>query len=407
MNRAATPKAMAKKKKKKTPPEIKPLLDAAVGIFLSASEDSDPLKLFMGLASGLEGFEEELIRELAKTRKTEALRFLCLMADQTPDRTLKKAAKKAIYSLEQAGLTPDPSWITQEKPMVSAPEPKTPKGWLGPYYEERQRTGLLAIPDHPTGWQLCYFSLSQDKGLEDILFAPVPAGSIKKLLKEFRENYGEPYEVPVQYVRFVILEAATNAIANGSPLGDDYPFFATAAAALPLSSKPGIYDFLSEPIEKEIFSEDNFREFFNHPAARAFLVDDMAVSFLEKLSQVESSSLTLTQAQEINRLKDRMVEISREVFTEQTISTLKRMLEETALLLYLEDREIPAKLALASAVDLERIDDPLNPSPFITALMDNWAENLLKSLSTPPRNKSDEDSPRLILPPGLGGFEEV
>ncbi|MFH1139395.1 MAG: hypothetical protein V1816_25205 [Pseudomonadota bacterium] len=395
---------MAQQKKKTLSPEDKKLVDAAVEKILAAGPDEQPLAVFKSHSSGREGFAADLIGALGKTKRPEAARLLWSLTGALEDKGLKKAAKKALYTLEQAGLVPEaPAGTRPGARLVSAPAPRTPQGWLGPYLDSRLRAGLLAIPDRPTGWQLAFFTLTQDNGLDYFDFLPCKPGGLKKILAHFEESYETPYPTPAAHVRFVILEAATTAQQRGIKLTQDYQYFTVAASSLPLAPRPVILDMTPEPTPDAV-PRPRMKELIEHPLLDAFFADPLADSFLARLKEArrEESAVFLAAAQKERLWLDKRDRIIHDLFDAHHQAVYKRMLEETALLFHLRGEEPLARAALDAALDLNRPSSSPTPHPFIQSLAEEWIREFepeeKPSENVRDRDQSAEGGSRLILP---------
>lgn len=368
----------------------------------------EPLSLFSTAAEESAGYETALIAALAETRSVKVLNFLYQLIAVLEDKALVKEAKRAVYRLEQAGLTANEKTKPVRTSLLKPPPRREPSGFLSEYDSEGIRLGLLALPVAPSGYITGVFLVSQDLGLTGLDDLHISAGELKKLMAEIGgEAHLRLVEMPVGHVRFVLAEAAARALDTGRSLPGDYKRFIALAGTAPLAERPAVYDLpLDDQSLDQASLESSVEELLDHDFLRSFVLTDELKPYLSKIDAVGNSVLILSEAQKFERVQAIIGQAGDEIYDSGKKAALKRQLEETALMLWMTDEPGPAGVALAAALDLDREAGPLSPHPFIKSMI-SASFGLL--FDTVEKNHEDgsgsgeilEDSSKLILP---GGF---
>ena len=90
---------------------------------------------------------------------------------------------------------------------------------------------------------------------------------------------------------------------------------------------------------------------------------------MEKIKNLSESRLVISQGTQVERIGQIYREAAAEIFTPELRQRYRRLLEETALLLYLDNQQQEAKRALASAIDLEKEVGLLSEDTFVLGLV--------------------------------------
>jgi hypothetical protein len=99
------------------------------------------------------------------------------------------------------------------------------------------------------------------------------------------------------------------------------------------------------------------------------LPEEVVKPYAEKIKNLGESRLVVSQTAQVERIEQIYREAAAELFTPELRHRFRRLLEETALLLYLEDRQQEAKRALAAAIDLENEVGLLSEDTFVLGLV--------------------------------------
>jgi hypothetical protein len=363
---------MTKKKKplgQKSGPENESLAEAARRLTAGLPPE-DPLAWFQTHAADLDGREAGLIEAVSKTRTEDVQNFFLSLLNALKDKNQIKAVRKAVYRLEQAGITGDPALRDRGPSMVAPPPPKSPKGILSIFDYEGTRRGCLALPDPVHGYEAIVFTYNFVEGLIDFEVYDWSAGDLKAFLRPDPGDTIQRYhEVPPEAVRFCLEEAVqwTRAMNRVPPA--DYFKCLSSIRAVPLPSRPLIHDLLPPDFEPE---QDDLTEATERLLEDDFVgewhLEDIVDPHLEALFEKKESSLVLTEQQRLDRLSEQIQQATAGIFTPSFRRELKRRLEELALLYHLSGDADLARNAVSAALDLGREDDPFRAGGFCFAI---------------------------------------
>ena len=355
---------MAKKKKLKGGSGLSrenagSIKEAAAGILERLPTD-EAGQVFESAASGLVGLESELVEELGRTQTVEVLNFLYGLLG---DSRVKKAAKRAIYRLEQAGLTADASAKPVRDTLIK-PRPKTvPLGFLSAYDSEGLRIGVLALPDPASGFQTAVFTANQVEGLSEFITADISAGNLRRMVAGLgNEGMAPPVEIPAAAARFALSEAVSLALARGKAMNQGYEAFILRIRNVPLPERPLIYDKIS--VDEAVGKVDLHKSapsILSHGFFDGFMFSEELLPYLQKFDEADSTVLVLNTIQKEERFQAILEEAEVALFPPERRAVLKRQLEETALLLWELGERQTAEETLAAAIDLDR---PAGPGVF-------------------------------------------
>lgn len=345
---------MSNKKKKKPiglSSEARERIEQAVARITADLAAADPVGVFDAALAGVPDLGADIIERLAKTRTQEVLNFLCGVSPFLADKALQKAARKAIYSLEQTGLKPPDNVRPQSAPVIRSPEKRFPRGFLGAYDFEGVRLGVLALPAEPTGYEVAVFLCDHKTGLRDFSSWHTGPGEFKKMIEQLNQNSPSPLtEVPPEAVRYVLAEAAETTQADGRYAGDDYAGFLLAANRVEKPARPVAYDLITSYAE---VPGDTELPLWDHPFLQGLLIREELYPHLAKMDESETSVLVLTPAQKEERRQALLEKAREDVFTPERRTLLRRQLEETALLLWQSGMADMAEAALDAAGKVE------------------------------------------------------
>ena len=137
------------------------------------------------------------------------------------------------------------------------------------------------------------------------------------------------------------------------------------------ASEPHILDHLdNKEIADDLIllrSSDSLFELLPFQSWR--LPEELVQPYAEKIKGLSESRLVVSQAAQLERTGQIFREAAADLFTPELRQRYRRLLEEAALLLYLEDRGQEARRALAAAIDLEHEVGRLSENTFILGLV--------------------------------------
>jgi hypothetical protein len=136
-------------------------------------------------------------------------------------------------------------------------------------------------------------------------------------------------------------------------------------------SKPHIHNHLdTKEIADDLVllrSSDSLFELLPFQSWR--LPEDLVKPFVEKIKGLSESRLVVSQAAQTERIGQVFREAAVELFTPELRQRYRRLLEEVALLLVLDERLQEAKRAMAAAIDLGNEVGIFTENTFILGLV--------------------------------------
>ncbi|MEW6266604.1 MAG: hypothetical protein AB1641_26330 [Thermodesulfobacteriota bacterium] len=378
-----------KKKGGELSENVQSLIDLTAAGMLEVPPSRNPAEVFNGACSGLPGREYDLIEALTRIKTPATLNFLYRLSSSLKDKPLIKAARKAIYRLEQAGLKADDQARDKGAPLVRPPEARRPIGYLSTYDPSGQRMGLLAWPGQPTGYDTGFFAIDQTRGLPNFNLGHVTSNGLKRINDQIREQpyYKRLVEVPVAAVRFALAEAAGLGLNLDERDLEDYEYFLTLAGAVPVPERPLIYDLIPEASQELNHSVAIGRKIMEHEFLNRSLIlgpEDLE-PYWSKFEEVDQGVLVLTPDQKEEQRLAIIERAGREIFAPDRIRKLKRQLEEIGLLLWQVGEKDLAHGALAVARGLAAEPESAAGHPFIQEIIRRTCDFLDKA------DKKDED----------------
>lgn len=376
---------MAKKKKslEKIPHEIRERAEAAAADLLGRLPADDPAAEFARAGEGLADHEAALIETLAESRSAPALNFLHQLVPVLRDKSLAKAAKRAIYRLEQEGLEASPEAKSKAAAIFQKPPKRRPVGYLSTYDSYWARFVLLALPSRLVGFNAAMCICSQREGLDEFKILYMTGRDLKQTLMNYETSPYNLTEVPPEHVRFVLAEAAVRTLDLGRPLPDGYAAFISMAGDAPLPERPPVYEKMPEDEEAGGDMASMVQELLAHPLLETFVLVGDLEPYIDKLIELERSVLVLSDFQKEERCQAIYDQAADEIFDRERRADLKRCLEEIALLFWQTQEPALTAAAVAAARDVDPEEGAARPL-FIRAMVRYSLE-----LEEPP-----EDEPR-------------
>ena len=366
--------------------------------------------MYDAAAAGLIGFEELLIEALSREKFPEMLLFFYTLLPGLADKSTQKAARKAIYRLEQSGLAAPDEAKPEARAILRGPEKREPRAWVGVIDNIGMRMGILALPDPTGGYDMAVFLGSTQEGFNDFQAWHVTAGKMERAVKELSSHGPKPglIEAPPSPVRYILNEMAVKHRLLGRVWPRGYAEFVSLMSSVPLPERPGIYEHLTarEALDR-VDLPGSVDALLEHDLMAGFALGVELIPYLQKMEEVDTGVLVLSDAQKEERRQGVLEQASREIFTPDALKHLGRRLEETAYMFGLLELPEYAETALAAAVDLERPAEPMD-YPFVAAMLKRSWAGITGALDSGGRAGDNKDSEAvvtdsgLIIPPGYG-----
>ena len=380
--------------------EVAAQMDGAVERIRAALPADDPAALFAAETAGLAGYEPEVLERLAGLRSVEALRFLKVLSERLALKTWAKAARRAVYRLEQAGVRGEGAPAGEGTRLYRPAGPVPSQGFLTPYEHGDERFGILAVPAQPRGILMGAFTLGQSQGLLAFDLYVLTEGRLKRYLRNAEAaSQGTMTEVGPRHVRFVLAEAAARSRQLGRPVPEDYQEFIARAGAEPVAEAPAVFEVMDPAALKPRGQPAALSSaLLDLPLLADWLPAEELTPYLARLEEIETSVLVLTEAQKAARQETVFEQAARELYPAERRRDVRRCLEETALLLWRAGEKSLAEDAMLLARDLgQEHPSGLAPRPdFIQELVRRSFVRLLT------QDQPAGAGSAMIAPPGAG-----
>jgi hypothetical protein len=289
--------------------------------------------------------------------------------------------------------------------LVPRPEDRQAEAWASWPESQGERGIILKIPDAGRGYLMVIGVLNSEGVFHEFEAVQTTRKGVRALLERMTGGVsGRIIEIPLDHFRFLYEEAAEAYQRQSMELPDGYDVMLKQLDFwVDKPSGPHIYNLLDDKeIGGDILllrSSDGLLEV--QPFVSWRLPEELVSPFAAKIKELSESRLVISQSSQLERVEQIYREAATELFTAETRERYRRLLEESALLLYLESREQEAKRAFAVALDLEKEVGVFTENNFILGLVKRsisaGAGSALEDIEgETPREKTTESG--LIIP---------
>jgi hypothetical protein len=164
---------------------------ACLAVLEAALDDATPPMLPAGHAADL----DEALRALARRHGAAAVPLLERLAGAAPDKEQRRAARRALYRLEQAGQRPARAAVASPVRPVVAREAEHPvRAWLSGIDGSGSRAAWILFEGGlGGGLRLCSLILNDEAGIMDAAGGPIARKRLEAELRGLRESQKLPW----------------------------------------------------------------------------------------------------------------------------------------------------------------------------------------------------------------------
>jgi hypothetical protein len=164
---------------------------ACLAVLEAALDDATPPMLPAGHAADL----DEALRALARRHGAAAVPLLERLAGAAPDKEQRRAARRALYRLEQAGQRPARAAAASPVRPVVAREAEHPvRAWLSGIDGSGSRAAWILFEGGLGGaLRLCSLILNDEAGIMDAAGGPIARKRLEAELRGLRESQKLPW----------------------------------------------------------------------------------------------------------------------------------------------------------------------------------------------------------------------
>jgi hypothetical protein len=315
------------------------------------------------------------VEALGSMTTTVALKALEALQEVPAARPLRRAIKTALYRLGRHGLSPEREH-EEAAPRVLVPRPadRQAEAWAGWPESSGDRGLIVVVPESGPAYLLVMAVVNPAAGFRDLQVNGTTRKGVRALVTEL--TGGGPSglgPIPLAHAVFLLNECAEVHQAQNQPLPEEYElvrrYVAPWVAAAP--GRAHIYELLrrEEIAADPILLRASGSLLDLSPLSSWQLPQEAARPLVEKVQGLGESRLVLSRASQFERVDQLMREGAGEIFTPALRQYYRRLLEETALLFWQEERGPEARRALAAAIDLEREIGRFTENTFVLGLI--------------------------------------
>jgi len=319
-------------------------------------------------------FTVALAEALGSTANPVAVKVIQALQGIEAKKPVRRALKTALYRLARQGLVKEQEEAEVEpRVLVPRPEDRQAEAWASWPESQGERGIILKLPDAGRGYLMVIGVLNSEGVFHEFEAVQTTRKGVRALLERMTGGVsGRIIEIPLEHFRFLYEETADTYQRQSMELPAGYDVMLKQLDSLvEKPAGPHIYNLLDE---KEIGgdtlllrSSDGLLEV--QPFVSWRLPEELVSPFAAKIKELSQSRLVISQSAQLERVEQIYREAATEIFTAERRQRYGRLLEEAALLLYLESREQEAKRAFAVALDLEKELGVFTENNFILGLV--------------------------------------
>lgn len=325
------------------------------------------------LVSGSSPFALAFIEALGEIASPVSVEILQALQKVPAEKRVRRAIKTALYHLARQGLVPEVEEKAASRVLVPRPADRQAEAWASWPESQGERGMVLKLPDAGRGYLMAIGVLNSDGVFHEFEVFQTTRKGVRALLERMTGGVSDRLiEIPMEHVHFLYEEVAEVYRRQNMELPAGYDvIYKQLSSLVRRPAGPHIYNLLNE---KEIVEDtlllrtsDSLLEV--QPFASWRLPEELVRPYVEQIKDLSESRLVISQSAQLERVTQIYREAAAEIFTPEIRQRYRRLLEETALLLYLEDQEQEAKRALAVTLDLEKGVGYLTEDNFILGLV--------------------------------------
>jgi hypothetical protein len=378
------PKGRAPRKKKKKPehPKLSEDDQAQLEMLLGRVAAQDPegesfdqfLESLRPLLQRSLPFGLAFVRGLGSMASPSAVKTLQALKEIPAQKSLRRALKTALYRLGRQGLIQEEGESEPvQRVLVPRPADRQPEAWVSWPESQGERGIVLKLPDAGRGYVVTVAVLDSEGGFKEFDAFQTTRKGVRTLLEEMTGGMpGRLVEVPVSHLRYLLEEAGELHIKQEKELPPEYEgVHKYLTSWTEAASSPYVFDLVDVAEitgdSLTLRGSDSLLEMVPFISWR--LPEEAVQPFADKIKGLSESQLVISQSAQLEQMDQIFREAASELFTPELRQRYRRMLEESALLLWLQDRPQEAKRALAAAGDLEQEIGRFSENNFVLGLV--------------------------------------
>ena len=354
--------------------QVQMLVDRVLALDPEANSFTQFVESLQPLVQQSVGFTVALAEALGSTANPVAVKVIQALQGMEAKKPVRRALKTALYRLARHGLVKEQEEAEVEpRVLVPRPEDRQAEAWASWPESQGERGIILKIPDAGRAYLMVIGVINSEGLFHEFEAVQTTRKGVKALLEQMTGGIpGRIIEIPLGHFRFLYEEVATTSQQQSRELPAGYDVMLKQIDSLvEKPASPHIYSLLDEKeiVEDTLLlrSSDSLLEV--QPFASWRLSAELVSPFAAKIKEISESRLVISQSAQLERVEQIYREGATELFTAERRQRYRRLLEEAALLLYLENREQEAKRAFAVALDMEKEVGVFTENNFILGLV--------------------------------------
>jgi hypothetical protein len=354
--------------------QLQMLVDRVLALDPEANSFTQFVESLKPLVQQSVAFTVALAEALASTANPVAVKLIQALQGIEAKKPVRRALKTALYRLARQGLVKEQEEAEVEpRVLVPRPEDRQAEAWASWPESQGERGIILKLPDAGRGYLMVIGVLNSEGVFHEFEAVQTTRKGVRALLERMTGGVsGRIIEIPLEHFRFLYEETADTYQRQSMELPAGYDVMLKQLDSwVGKPAGPHIYNLLDE---KEIGgdtlllrSSDGLLEV--QPFLSWRLPEELVSPFAAKIKELSQSRLVISQSAQLERVEQIYREAATEIFSAERRQRYGRLLEEAALLLYLESREQEAKRAFAVALDLEKDLGVFTENNFILGLV--------------------------------------
>jgi hypothetical protein len=313
-----------------------------------------------------------IIEALARIPSPETAQLLTEMMAKAEEKQVIKSIKKTLYKLRQKGVRWEEK-PSKDEPILTAPKPEPPKGYLGAIDSTGSRI-IVVARTQPLRGLLVVFSIVNDlEGIQQFTLKEFSKKGFKEFVKSSLSSADFPIvDTPGAYCIHILKEASSLHQGPSKTLPRGYHDAEREFKDITWDEPaPIIYQYIKEDEVKDrphLLKESvNLHKIM--PFSTWHLANQEVEKYASRITEAQQSKIVLSDDQKEARLNSIYRDALEELFPDDTRLLWKRRLEEMAYVLLKTGKEEEARTTLSAAIDLNNPFSPIDPNPFIWNLL--------------------------------------
>jgi len=338
-----------------------------------------------------------IIFTLGRMSDPAAVEALIGFEKETKDKNLKKEIRRALFKLGQKGLVISESAGTEVKPPPILKATDETEAYMSAVDGGGGRLVWIVRPQPGKGLQLIQGMVNDREGLQKIGGAQIRRKELRNMSQEIKAKH-DVSMVPVatEYADRMLVEGYERAKEKGrSGLEDLHQLRALIGAGKPRQEEHPIYQRLNPTEAREGAWREQSRRLLDEPELRYWILDgDWVQPFLTQLEEAQTTRLVLNPMQKEERMAGIVRDAVKALCDGEVGKVMQRRMEDMALYFKETNREVPARLSLAIALQIKEGD----PGPLDVSFLTGLVQKSFAFYLSQEKAKTEEE-PSLIVKP--------